>query len=69
MAYVKSSPIGEIGRLISDTIEITKIKNIGCFLVTMDIERAFDSLDHNFLISTLEKYGIGQNFMLWVKNR
>ena len=69
MAYVKSSPIGEIGRLISDVIEITKIKNIGCFLVTMDIERAFDSLDHNFLIYTLEKYGIGQNFLLWVKNR
>ena len=69
MAYVKSSPIGEIGRLISDVIEITKIKNIGCFLVTMDIERAFDSLDHNFLIYTLEKYGIGQKFLLWVKNR
>ena len=26
------------------------------FLVTMDIEKAFDSLDHNFLISALEKY-------------
>ena len=33
----------------------------------MDIEQAFDSLDHNFLISTLEKYGIGKNFILWVK--
>ena len=33
----------------------------------MDIEKAFDSLDHNFLTSTLEKYGFGQNFILWVK--
>ena len=33
----------------------------------MDIEKAFDSLDHNFLISTLEKFGFGQNFILWVK--
>ena len=33
----------------------------------MDIEKAFDSLDHNFLISTLEKYGFGKNFILWVK--
>ena len=33
----------------------------------MDIEKAFDSLDHNFLISTLEKYGFGQNFIIWVK--
>ena len=33
----------------------------------MDIEKAFDSLDHNFLISTLEKYGLGQSFILWFK--
>ena len=37
------------------------------FLVAMDIEKAFDSLDHNFLILTLEKYGFGKNFILWVK--
>ena len=62
-AYVKNRHIGESGRLISDTIEITKIRKIGDFLVTMDIEKAFDSLDHNLLISTLEKYGFGQNFI------
>ena len=33
----------------------------------MDIEKAFDSLDHDFLILTLEKYGFGKNFILWVK--
>ena len=33
----------------------------------MDIEKAFDSLDHNFLISVLEKYGSGKNFISWVK--
>ena len=27
----------------------------------------FDSLDHNFLISTLEKYGFGRNFIVRVK--
>ena len=37
------------------------------FLVTMDIEKVLDSLDHNFLISTLEKYGFGQSFILWAK--
>ena len=43
------------------------MRNIEGFLVTVDIEKAFDSLDHNFLISILEKYGFGQNFILWVK--
>ena len=33
----------------------------------MDIEKVFDSLDHNFLISSLKKYGFGHNFILWVK--
>ena len=33
----------------------------------MDIEKAFDSLDHKFLIYALEKYGFGKNFMSWVK--
>ena len=66
-AYVKNRHIRESGRLISDIIEITEIRNIKGFLVTMDIEKAFDSLDHNFLISALEKYGFGQNFILRVK--
>ena len=33
----------------------------------MDIEKAFNFLDHNFLISTLEKYGFGRNLISWVK--
>ena len=33
----------------------------------MGIEKAFDSLDHNFLIFALEKYGFGKNFMSWVR--
>ena len=33
----------------------------------MDIEKAFVSLDHDFLVLTLEKYGFGKNFILWVK--
>ena len=31
----------------------------------MDIEKARDSLDHNFL--TLKEYGFDKNFVLWVK--
>ena len=33
----------------------------------MDNEKAFDSLDHKFLISILEKYGFGQSFISWIK--
>ena len=53
--YVKNRYIGESRRLISDVIEIVKIKKIEVFLVIMDIEKAFDSLDHSLLISALQK--------------
>ena len=53
-AYVKNRHTGDSGKLISDVIEITEIKNIKGFLVAMDIGKAFDPLYHGFLISTLE---------------
>ena len=40
---------------------------IPSYLVTMDTEKAFDSLDHNFLLSVLKKIGFGQNFIYWIK--
>ena len=33
----------------------------------MDIEKAFDSVDHYFLVSTLEKNNFGKNFIFWIK--
>ena len=51
-AYVKNRHIGESGRSTSDSKEITKLKKLEGFLVTIDIEKARESLDHNFLIST-----------------
>ena len=35
--------------------------------MTIDIEKAFDSLDHTFLISTLEKFGFGKTFIDSIK--
>ena len=40
---------------------------MGEYLVTMDIERAFDSFDHNFLVNVLDKFGFGSNFISWIK--
>ena len=37
------------------------------YLVTIDIEKAFDSFDHTFLISALEKFGFGKTFIDWIK--
>ena len=66
-AYVESRFIGESGRLIADIIEITDVISKEGFLVTMDIEKAFDSLDLTFFISVLKKFGLGKNFFSWIK--
>ena len=66
-AYVKGRFIGESTRLISDILDICDSENISGFLLTADLEKAFDSIDHTFLISCLEKYGFGPNFINWVK--
>ena len=33
----------------------------------MDIEKAFDSLDHTFVVSVLKKFGFGNNFVSWIE--
>ena len=47
-AYVKNRCISESGRLISDVIQVCDMLDISHNLVTMDIEKVFDSLDHDF---------------------
>ena len=37
------------------------------FLVTMDIEKPFNSLDHAFYVSLLIKFRFGNNFVYWIE--
>ena len=48
-ASVKKGFIEENCRLISDIIEVNDWFNIEKLLVTIDIKRAFDFIDHGFL--------------------
>ena len=66
-AYVAQRCINELGRLISDLLSVTKKLKIKGYLVTIDVEKAFDSRDHTFLISAPEKFGFGKTFTDWIK--
>ena len=48
-------------------LSVTRNLKTKTYLVRMDIENAFDSLDHSFLISVLKKFGFGENFIDWIK--
>ena len=63
-SFVKQrNSIGESGGLISHIIEISDWFNFEGFLVTIDTEKAFDSLDHDFLCFVLRKFEFGKFFI------
>ena len=66
-AYIPGRYTGESVRLISDILEYTDSENCEGYMFAADIEKAFDSLDHNFILAVLEKMGLGSDFIQWVR--
>ena len=55
--------ISEGGCLISVIFEVSDLLKLKGFLLTVDIEKASDSVNHNFLLNVLENYGFSQDFL------
>ena len=55
VAHVNSRFISESGRLISDVLEIANSLDIERLLMTLDIEKAFDSINHIYLDVRVKK--------------
>ena len=66
-AYVKWRYIGESVRLIDDLLKFAEEENLDGILFAADIEKAFDSVDHNFIFPSLKKFGFRDNFIQWVR--
>ena len=64
---MKNRFIGEGRRLISDILEMGESLNLKGYIVTVDIEKALDSLSHSFLVAYLKKYRYGNDFIKWVE--
>ena len=65
--YVQGRFIGENIRLILDLIDYTSVNHIPARLVFIDFEKAFDSLEWNFIFQTLQHFNFGPNIIKWVK--
>ena len=59
--------INESGRLIYDVLQTASILNKKGFLLTVDINKAFNSVNHSFLLAVLQKYGFGEWFLKWIQ--
>ena len=66
-AYVCKRNIGESVRLINDILEYTDENDIEAILFSGDFEKAFDLIEHYFILSTLKAFGFGPGFIQWIK--
>ena len=65
--YIKGRFIGENVRLISDIINYTATKNLSGLAAFLDFEKAFDSIEWNFLFKVLNLFNFGPDFKNWVQ--
>ena len=61
--YVEDRYIGETMRSIFDIMEFTVKENIPGLLIFVDFQKAFDSIEWDFLVSCLEAFNFGRDFI------
>ena len=66
-AFVKNRTIEEALRLISDILDYTARENIPGIMFAADYAAAFDSLDHNFILSSLKLFNFPEYFIKWIR--
>ena len=65
--FVKGRYIGSCIRFVQDLIDYTDTNNIPGILLQLDFEKAFDTIEWDFIWKTLEKFNFGPNFIQMVK--
>ena len=66
VGYVQGRNILENIRTLQDIVTYTKEQNMPGMLICIDFEKAFDSVEWNFLDAMLRKYNFGSSFRKWV---
>lgn len=66
-ASIKGRTINDNTRLLHDFVAYANEKDIALALISVDQLKAFDRVSHEFLFKCLENFGMGPNFVQWIK--
>ena len=64
--FMKGRFIGDNIRLIHGIINYTAKENLPRLLLFLDFEKAFDTVEWNFIKKTLGIFGFGSPFVKWI---
>ena len=64
--FIKGRYLGENVRLFFDMLDYVNDHNLPSLLFFSDFEKAFDSLDHNFMIRCLKHFNFGDSLISWI---
>lgn len=53
--------------LVRDLLDYCKLNGTNLGLLSLDQEKAFDRVDHEYLFRTLKAFGCGDGFLSWIK--
>ena len=53
--------------MLRDLIDLVDKEDSQAAFIFLDQEKAFDRVDHQFLFKTMEAFGIGEEFIAWIK--
>ena len=67
VAYIKDRYIGTSVRNLIDLYDFCENYNAPGAFICADLEKAFDSIELEFLYCVLEKFNFGNNFIKWMK--
>ena len=65
--FIKGRNISHIIREIDDIIEEEKKNKSENLILTIDFEKAFDTISSKFIVETFRSFGFGNNFMNWIE--